>query len=108
MILDELQIADGQIVEIHSTREVLVVAFCDWQEQKWQLLFSNVVGIEAFSPEGEDLAGVEIEEDNELTRKAWEVTAEDDSVLRCYIFTSAWSGNPVLRVVATVCQVKQL
>ena len=108
MRLEDLQTADGHVESIETARESTIVVLRDWQEKLWQLKFVNAIALEAFSPEGEELAGVSVEAPEALARRATEVTKDVDGPFQCYAFESAWSHHAVLRVVASSCEVTTL
>lgn len=108
MELKNLRIDDGQIQKITSTIDCVYVIFQDWQGTLWNLKFDNVIAIENFSIEGEDVGNWSIQSDNEFITLARNISQEPDLPVFCYSFFSAWTEKIRLRIVASNCEVSAL
>ena len=105
MNLNELVISDGHIVKIVSKLSCSIITLVDWKENFWSLTFMNVIAIESFNPEGEELDRIEISSDDSLIHRARAIAREPDLPVSCYSFFSAWSDESVLRIVANDCKI---
>ncbi|MDP6445475.1 MAG: hypothetical protein QGG36_10525 [Pirellulaceae bacterium] len=108
MELKELTISDGSIEAIRSSLNEFIVTFRDWQEQQWEISFENFIGVENFNVEGEELDGVVEETASDFIVRSRILAKEPDAPMKCYTFRSPWNDEPLLRIVATGCEVRSL
>lgn len=108
MELKDLTIADGRIEAIRSSVNDCVVTFRDWQEERWDILFVNVIGVENFNIEGEELDSIIEEEDSSFIARSRKMAKEPNEPMMCYSFRSPWNDESLLRIVANRCEVTKL
>lgn len=108
MELKELAFSDGSIEATRSSLNEFIVVFKDWQEKRWEISFENVIGVESFNVEGEELDGVFEETKSDFIDRSRKLAKEPDAPMKCYAFRSAWNDEPLLRIVATSCEVKEI
>lgn len=97
----EINMSDAEIVRVETQGESLHVSYRDWREQLNELVFTNVAGYQWFSPEGKAISHAETSEDDPLIEEACNAAEEDSTEgFRVYSIIGAWSGRPILRVVA--------
>lgn len=94
-------LADGKILKIAGHSGTVHVHCRDWQDHGLVVIFEQVIALEAFSPEHTDLSHLEVVESPELLKLALERSDEQSNGHTCYRFISAWSGLPILTLVAT-------
>jgi len=107
MKLDELTLADGHVDGIRSSLSEVIIDFTDWEERRWEIVFENVIGLEAFGIEGEELDRVEEREDKALMERSRKIAQEPDTPMRCYSFYSPWRDDCLLTIVASSCVVRR-
>ena len=108
MELKELAISDGRIQATRSSLNEFVVTFRDWQEQQWEISFENVIGVESFNVEGEELDGIVEEADSDFIDRSRKLAKEPDALMTCYSFRSPWNEESLMRIVATGCEVRKI
>jgi hypothetical protein len=96
----KLPIADAQIHEMYIRKGEFCLKGEDWQEKNFVLLFTDVVGVEAYGIEDEDLSHVTANITDEFIERACELANEENVGLICFCLYSAWTDSPKLRVVA--------
>ena len=100
MDLDTLPLSDGYIVSVTSNVENVTARFIDWEQNTWIIKFLNVLAVEFFNPEKEELDRISVSREDTLIDKARRITREPELLVFCYSFFSAWSEEAVLRVIA--------
>ena len=101
MQLNELQISDGKILRFTSDLQGLNVIFQDWKEQKWSLLFYEVLAIQSFSVEGEELSHLTISKDDAFKTMTLDYYSDEDPKnFNCYSFSGVWNNNVIFKIVA--------
>lgn len=106
MKLGELNIADGSIQGIRSSSGSLVVHFRDWQEKEWLVTFRDVLAFQSLGAENEDIAEVKIVDEDDFLELVKGTEAEADlQNMQCTLFKSAWNEIPLLKVIASSCDV---
>lgn len=109
MKIENLDVADGQIKKITSNVKDLSIVLLDWKQQSWHLKFDNILAVENFNIEEEDLVCLTIESNNNFIAKAIKITEEDDALFFfCYSFFTRHAKKPKLRVVATNCEIEAM
>jgi hypothetical protein len=108
MNLEDLAIADGTIQLVQSSNKNTTVVLTDWQEKRWKLVFHNVLALENFNIEDEDLDRVAVAIDNDFVRRVRSIVKEPDAEVMLYCFFTPWSDEPRLRVLAEGCRVESL
>ena len=109
MKIENLDVADGKIKKITSDVKDLSIVLLDWKEKIWHLKFDNILAIENFNIEEEDLVDLTIESDSNFILLAMNMTEEDDNLIFfCYSFFTRHANKPRLRVVATGCEIEAM
>ncbi len=106
MMITELNVSDGQITEFSIQSDVVTVVLKDWQEKIHKIIFKNVIGIEAYSPENVDLCHITVILDSERLRKICSIVEEDENEITEYSFISAWNDLPILTIFGEVLEIK--
>ncbi len=102
MLLNDLPISDGRITKIESTVSELKLFFTDWNENKWVVIFYEVLSIQSMSVENEDLSHVQQKENDIFKSMTLEYyTDEVGERFYSYNFYSVWSESALLKVIAT-------
>ena len=96
----DIELQDGQIEELRAASGSLWVTINDWKEEKVVLEFFDVVGIEAFSPIGEDLSHGTVEQTDAFIDTSCGRTGTARDEVLCFTFWSAWHDMPIMRIVA--------
>lgn len=107
MWFDELEMSDGHILEVHYSSDRLVVIFKDWRERCWDIVFCEIDALQAFSPEGTEVEGAILDDENPLMVMARESTKEDLQESHCFSFISVWDDTKVLSVVTRSVEVNR-
>lgn len=101
MKLTDLQISDGKILKITSDLYGLNIILQDWQEQRWSLFFYEVISIQSFSVENEDLSHITIsKKDTFKTTTLQKFSDEDPNDFYCYSFNGVWNEFALLKIIA--------
>lgn len=101
MKLDEIQISDGRILSISSDVKEVVITFQDWKEQVWKFYFYDVLAIQSFSVEGEELSHLTVIDRDDFKDIALEhFSDENPEDFHCYSFFGVWSDKILLRIIA--------
>lgn len=95
-------VADGSIQNLCSSPGLLRVEFIDWQQQPWVLSFSGLVAYQSLGAEGTEIAELSRAPLSQLLAQVdpEELSSAPDS----YSFICAWSGRPVLSIIADACR----
>lgn len=102
MLLGDIDISDGQVLEVQSTLSDLKIVFRDWREDVWSILFTEVLSFQSMSVEGQDLLSLEIVKEDEFKEKTMTYFQDEDSDrFLCYHFYDSWSDNALLKIIAT-------
>jgi len=91
-------VADGSIQNLGSSLGLLRVEFMDWQQQPWVLSFSGLIAYQSVGAEGTEIAELSRAPLRQLLAQVdpGELTPPPNS----YSFICAWSGRPVLSIIA--------
>lgn len=107
--MNDLVVSDGEIKQITSTAGVLNIVIGDWKGTRWLLSINDLIAFESISAEGETLGEFIIQEQSEYKDKILKFLPDETNLTtRVYIFTSAWSGLPVLQAIGTTFQAQPL
>ena len=102
MLLNELNISDGKIINFNSSLLELKILLQDWQEQRWLITFKDVLSIQSMSVECEELSHVEILKEDNFKKYTLEYFADENSInYFCYNFYGVWSDRALLTIIAT-------
>ena len=95
-------VADGSIQNLGSSLGLLRVEFTDWQQQPWVLSFSGLIAYQSVGAEGTEIAELSRAPLRQLLAQVdpGELTPPPNS----YSFICAWSGRPVLSIIADDCR----
>ena len=106
--LSKLHTADGSIQGIESSTGSLIVHFLDCKETEWIISFKDVIAFQSIGAENEDLAAVEIVDKDDFLEQVKSADSEEDlNDMQCALFRSAWSNTPLLKVIASSCEVSK-
>lgn len=95
-----LELSDGQVLGVSLSDTELRVLCMDWREAEFTLIFHDVVGIEELGIIGEDLSHGSVDSTDPFIGRACRAAREDAEGFWCFALWSAWSGEPLMRVVA--------
>lgn len=102
MLLNELNISDGKIINFNSSVLELKIYLQDWQEQKWLITFKDVLSIQSMSVECEELSHLEILKEEDFKKYTLEYFTDENSIdYFCYNFYGVWSDKALLKIIAT-------
>ncbi|MGO1298560.1 MAG: hypothetical protein ACTMIA_14820 [Vibrio sp.] len=106
MIISELNVSDGQIIEFTIAADVATIVLKDWKDQVYTLVFNNIVGVEAYSPEFVDLCHIKETTDSEQLRKLRSIIEADEDEITEYSFISAWNDLSILSIFGESVEIK--
>lgn len=95
-------VADGSIQNLASSFGLLRVEFIDWQQQPWVLSFTGLVAYQSLGAEGTEIAELSRAPLSQLLAQV--NPGELPSTPNSYSFICAWSGRPVLSIIAEDCR----
>lgn len=95
-------VADGSIQNLASSFGLLRVEFIDWQQQPWVLSFTGLVAYQSLGAEGAEVAELNRAPLSQLLAQV--NPGELPSAPNSYSFICAWSGRPVLSIIAEDCR----
>lgn len=102
MLLKELHISDGKIINITSCLSGVKILFKDWKEQKWLITFYEVLSIQSMSVECEELSHLEITKEDNLKKDSMEYFLDENpDDYFCYSFYGVWINKALLKIIAT-------
>jgi hypothetical protein len=105
--LEKICISDGEIENVKISDDFISVVLRDWKNVLWEIIFDDPIAYEAISAIGESLSELKIESNCGFLEKCKRISGEGVAILFCYSFISAWSEEPVFRVIARDCRVVQ-
>ena len=70
--------------------------------------FENVIGVESFNVEGEELDGIVEEAVSDLIGRSRKLAKEPGAQMTCYSFRSSWKAESLMLIVATGCDVRKV
>jgi hypothetical protein len=103
-----LKIADGRVIEVQYLRYQLHIICLNWQERELRLTFDGVVGVEFFDLLDEDLSHISVDQKDTFIQRVHQTSQDETEELLCFSFWSAWSDEPLMRVVANEVAVTYL
>jgi len=96
----KLPFADGKVLRLSLDGGEICAHCLDWQNRAFCVRFSDVIGYEVFSIEGEDLSHGTVNSTDPFIKRASKVAQDDEEGLWCFAVWSAWSDEALMRVVA--------
>lgn len=104
----KVKLADAEI-QICSIKDgEAIIEYKDWQAKIWRLTFVYVIGLIAFSPEGEPLSHGLEECRNDTIEQSCKISGEEvTSDFKMFSFISAWSSEKILSIVAKSFRIEQ-
>ena len=96
---NEIHIADAQIESFSYSGGRLKVAV-QTDGSRFEIVFVNVLGMKAVSPEGQDLSHLAEHTESSYLSKTCEAAEEPSNGYKEYVVISAWTDQPLLTVVA--------
>jgi hypothetical protein len=97
---NELRVGDGRVTEIVIRRGGVLVHLQDWQERAVAVTFEDVVGFEGLAAIDVDLSHAGESTDDPMIQRACRQANESQEGYRCFCLFSAWTDEPILRIVA--------
>lgn len=93
-------VGDGRITGIVIRGDEALVHLQDGQERAVVLNFAGVVGFEAIGAIGTDLSHAGELPDDPMIPRACHAAGEPADGLHCFTMFSAWSDEPILKIIA--------
>ncbi|ENX35262.1 hypothetical protein F889_00929 [Acinetobacter colistiniresistens] len=101
MKLNDLNLSDAQIIEINSTTQNLKVILKDWREKEWLITFHEVLAIQDFSVECEELSHISVLVTDVFKSEVLDHFSDEDSQrYLSFNFYGVWSDKALLKIVA--------
>ena len=98
---EKCRLDDAEIVRISVAGDEIHVAYKDWREKEFVLVFKHVAGYQWFSPEGGVLSHGTVDLEDPFLSLACEMADESGiEGFKVFSFVSAWNDAKVLRIVA--------
>ncbi len=97
---DEQRLADGSITKLCMENAKVSVSMRNWREEEEVFVFNDPIGIETYGCINASLShGTETADDPFLVRSC--IVCEDNPKdFRCFSFFSAWSDDPIIKIIA--------
>lgn len=96
----DFRLDDAVITKLTIEGAATRVTVKTWREEQETLVFDDALGIECIAVMNESIHhGVE-STDDEFFKRCCAEAKESASEFRCFIFVSAWTNAPILKVVA--------
>jgi hypothetical protein len=102
-----LHLADGTITKLCLGDGDLRIFFCNWREEEQVFLFQEVLGVEAFGATNVDLSHGTVAQQDPFLERSCALAEESPDAFRCFAFFSAWSEDPILKIVARSFSIQQ-
>jgi len=100
--MKKISYSDATLDTIERVGNDLVVHITDWQEKTIELIFKNLIGIHAYSPEGQEISELSITENTpEITHALNAAQEEISTPIKKFSFISSWTGLSPLTIYAT-------
>ena len=96
----DLRVDDGRLIEVVIRPGSVVVNLQDWRGHRVMVTFEDVVAFEGGGGLDTDLSHLADSADDPWILTACARADESPQQCRCYSMISAWTGEPILRVVA--------
>ena len=98
----DVPLSDSEIIAMTLGRKNVSVKISLWNEGSTTLEFENVSGLEAFAPVGEEISDCHEDAKHPMLSRcrAREADEAESAAMRCYVFRSATTDEPVLSIVA--------
>jgi hypothetical protein len=98
--LAQFNLADGKITRLNLSDNNLYIYYSNWEEEKYFLLFNDVIGMQIFDIIGIDLSHVTVDLTDDFIRQSCENSDSVKDEFYCFSFWSAWSDFPIARIIA--------
>lgn len=96
----DLRISDGRVTEIVIRVGGVLVRLRDWQDQLVAVTFDDVIAFEGTGAIDVDLSHTEDSTEDPLIQSASGQANESPEGYRCFSLISAWTDEPLLKIVA--------
>jgi hypothetical protein len=97
---DKQRLADGSITKLCMENAKVIVSVRNWREEEEAFVFNDPIGLETYGGVNASLShGTETIDDPFLVQSCI-VCEENPKDFRCFSFFSAWSDNPIIKIVA--------
>jgi hypothetical protein len=95
----EFPVSDGTIEKMTCERERVLIEFLDWQEERWVIIFENVLGFKSVGAIGAEVSEFFVMDETPLSKEL--ILIDSSGAGLSYCFTCARECNIVLIVVAS-------
>jgi hypothetical protein len=96
----DLRISDGRVTEVVIREGGALVRLRDWQDHLVAVTFDDVIAFEGIGAMDADLSHAQDSTEDPLIRKATGQANESPEGYRCFSLISAWTDEPLLKIVA--------
>jgi hypothetical protein len=101
MLLNEMNISDGKIISFNASLQGLKLFIQDWEEQRWLIIFKEVLSFQSMSAEYEELSHLDIVVEDNFKKYTMEYfDDENPRDYLCFNFYGAWSDRALLKIIA--------
>jgi len=97
---DEYRFDDATITKLVIENTVARLTVRNWRDEIDILVFEDVAGLESLSFVNSALSHGEDLRDDVFFQRCCAAEGEQGEELHCFQFFSAWSGSPILKIVA--------
>ncbi|TPG79903.1 hypothetical protein [Pseudomonas arsenicoxydans] len=97
--MTEFTVSDGTIEKMTCERERVFIEFLDWQEERWIIIFENVLGVKSVGAIGVEVSEMFAKDVTSLSQELFLIDASEVGLNYC--FTCARECNIVLTVIAS-------
>ena len=107
--LEEFNFSDSVIASIEGYSGDVIITIIDWQELRYQVVFKNVIGVEAYSPEGVEVSHIAIQKNLSRIKEIAEIVEEDDvENISQFSFFSSWTDEVFINIFGEFQSIKCL
>jgi hypothetical protein len=96
----DLKISDGRVTEVVIRAEGVLVRLRDWQGHLVVVTFDDVIAFEGTGAIDADLSHAQDSTEDPLIQQASSQANESPEGYRCFSLISAWTEEPLLKIVA--------
>lgn len=96
----DLRVSDGRVTEVVIRAGGVLVRLQDWQDHLVAVTFDDVIAFAGLGAIDADLSHVRDSTDDPLIQTACGQANEPPEGYRCFSLISAWTDEPLLKIVA--------
>lgn len=96
----DLRVSDGHVTEVVIRGGGMIVRLRDWRDHLVAITFDDVIVFEGLGTIHADLSHTRESTDDPLIQTACRQANESPEGYRCYALISAWTNEPLLKIVA--------